>query len=87
MDHTLFKLSYSYYPQVVFKNKCKKCFKLLSANKLAIKRRELIKIFCQNFLYIQDLRKQANDKKVKLWSYVPNKKVWFNSKQIKIKRN
>ena len=28
-----------------------------------------------------------NDKEVKSWSYTPNKQVWLNNKQIKIKRN
>ena len=45
-------------------------------------------IVCQkNLYYAQELEKQANNKGVKSWSYAPGKKVWLNSKYIKIKHN
>lgn len=44
-------------------------------------------IYCQNFLYTQDLYKLANDKRVKPQNYALSKKVWLNSKYIKSKQN
>ena len=45
-------------------------------------------IICwENFHHTQELQKQVHDKGIKPWSYAPGKKVWLNSKYIKIKRN
>ena len=57
------------------------------ADKLAEKLKELIEICCQNLLYIQKLQKKAYNKGVKSRSYTPSKKVWLNSKYVKIKKN
>lgn len=63
--HILFELNCGYYPQVFFEDKYDTHSKSFSANELAIKLRELMIICHQNLLYIQDLQKQANNKKVK----------------------
>lgn len=39
----------------------------------------------RNFFYIQELKKQTYNKVVESQSYIPNKKVWFYKKSIKIK--
>ena len=44
-------------------------------------------IFCQDFLYAQDLQKSAHNNEVKSWSYIPGGKVWLNNKHIKTKKN
>ena len=41
---------------------------------------------CQkNHHYAEELQKQVYNKNIKLKSYVPDNKVWLNSKYIKIK--
>ena len=57
------------------------------ADKLLEKLRELMIICCKSLHHAQELQKQAHNKRVKLWSYAPGKKVWLNSKFIKPKRN
>ncbi len=86
-DHTLFKLNCGYHPQVLFKEDNNSCSRSYSANKLADKLRELIKICCQNLLHAQEMQKRAHNKEVKSCSYALGKKVWLNSKYIKTKRN
>ncbi len=46
-----------------------------------------MEICYQNLLHAQELQKRAYDKEVKSYSYAPGKKVWLNSKYIKIKPN
>ena len=87
MYHIFFKLNYSYYLLVSFQNKCDKHSRSSSTKRLAMEWRKLMNVCRQNFLHAQDLKKQAHDKKVKPRSYILGKKVWFNSKHIKTKRN
>ncbi len=63
------------------------CSRSYSANKLAEELRELIEVCYSNLLHAQKLQKWAHDKGVKSCSYVLRKKVWLNSKYIKIKKN
>ncbi len=58
-----------------------------SANELAEELRELMEVYCQNLLHVQELQKRVHDKGVKSYSYAPYEKVWLNSKYIKTKRN
>ena len=45
-------------------------------------------IVCQsNFYHTQEFQKWAHNKSVKPRSYIPNNKVWLNSKYIQIKQN
>ena len=44
-------------------------------------------VYRQNLLHAQDFWKQAYDKGVKPWSYIPGKKISLNSKHIKAKRD
>ena len=75
ISYTLFKLNYGFYHQVLFKENVDSYFKFRLANKLANKLSELIKIYCQNLLYIQKLQKKAYDKGVKSHNYALSKKV------------
>ncbi len=59
----------------MFKEDVDLCSKSCLANKLVNKLRDLIEVYCQNLLYVQKLQKRAYDKKVKICSYVPDKKV------------
>ena len=41
----------------------------------------------QNLHHVQELQKQGHDKGVKPQNYVPDEKVWLNSKYLKTKWN
>ena len=58
-----------------------------SADKLLAELRELMIVCQENLHHAQELQKQAHNKGVKPWSYVPSEKVWLNSKYIKTKHN
>ena len=64
-NHTPFELNYGYYLRVFFEEDIDPHSKSRSANKLAEKLRELMKICCQNLFYAQELQKQTYDKGVK----------------------
>ena len=49
--------------------------------------KELMNVYCQNFLQAQDLQKRAHDKEMKPRSYALGEKIWLNSKHIKTKKN
>ena len=85
--HTSLELNYGYHPRVFFKEDIDFYLIVCSTNKLAEKLRELMEVCCQNLLYTQELQKRAYDKGVKNRSYTPGKKVWLNSKYIKMKKN
>ncbi len=85
--HTSFKLNCSYHPRVSFEEDVDLRSKSCSANKLAKELRELIEFCYQTLFHAQELQKKAHDKGVKSRSYIPGKKVWLNSKYIKMKRN
>ena len=87
ISHIPFKLNCGYHLCVSFKDEYNTCSKSFLAKKRAMELRELMNIYCQNLLHVQNLQKQANDKEVKPWSYVPGKKVSLNSKYIKRKKN
>ena len=55
INYTLFKLNYSYYLRVSFEENVDFCLRSHSIDKLAQELRELIKICCQNLLYVQEL--------------------------------
>ena len=46
MGYILFKLNYGYHPKMLFEDETNSCSKSYSANKLVIKLRNLIKIYC-----------------------------------------
>ena len=57
------------------------------ADKLLAKLRELMIVCWENLYPAQKLQKRVHNKGVKPRSYSLGKKVWLNSKYIKIKRN
>ena len=78
--HTSFKFNYAYHPKISFKEDVDPRSRSCSANKLAEKLTELIKICYQNRFHVQELQKRVHDKRIKNCSYVLGKKVWLNSK-------
>lgn len=82
-----FELNYSYHPHVSYKNNINSRFRFGSAEKLSTNLRELITIYLKNLYHAQKLENRAHDKNVKLRSYIYKKKIWLNSKYIKIKQN
>lgn len=87
MGHILFELNYKYHIFVFFENKCNARSRSSSANRLAIKLRELMNVYYQNLFYTQNLQKQAYNKGVKSCSYALDEQIWLNSKYIMTKRN
>ncbi len=86
-DHTPFELNYGYHPRVFFKENVDLFARSCFANELAEELRELIEVYYQNLLHIQEMQKKAYDKGIKSRSYALDEKVWLNSKCIKTKRN
>lgn len=85
--HMSFELNCSYHPRMTYKEELKLRFKSKSVNKLSAKLKKLVIVCREKFYHTQELEKQAHTKGVKLWSYIPDKKIWLNSKYIKTKRN
>lgn len=52
IGHSLCELNYGFYPQVLYKKDINPYSKYCFANKLVEELKELIKICCQNLLYI-----------------------------------
>ena len=86
-DHTPFELNSSYHPQISYKEEVDPRCQSKSADKLLEELKELMIVYCKDLYHVQELQKQAYDKRVKPRSYIPSKKVWLNSKYIKTKRN
>ena len=83
----LFELNCNYHPLISYEEDVDSCFKFLVTDKLSTKIKQLM-IVCQKMLdNISELQKQAYDKRVKPWSYVPGNRVWLNSKYIRTKIN
>ena len=87
IGHTPFKLNCSYHFRVFFEEDVDLHSRSCSTNKLVKELKKLIEVYCQNLLHGQELQKRAYNKGVKNRSYALGKKVWLNSKYIKIKRN
>ncbi len=86
-SHTPFELNCGYHPRVFFEEDVDPHSRSRFANKLTKELRELMKVCCQNLLHIQELQQRAYEKGITSRSYAPDKKVWLNSKYIKIKKN
>ncbi len=87
IGHTFFKLNCGYHPKVSFEEDVDPRLKSHSANELVEELRELIEDCYSNLFHAQELRKKANNKRIKSCNYALGKKVWLNSKYIKTKRN
>ena len=85
--HTPFELNFGYHPQMLYKEEVDSRSKSKSADKLSAELRELMIVCRENLHHAQELQKRAHDKGVKPRSYVPDDKVWLNSKYIKTKQN
>ncbi len=86
-SYILFKYNCGYHLKVFFKEDVDPYLRSRCTNKLVQWLRELIKVYCQNLLYAQELKKRAYDKRVKSCSHTQDEIVWLNSKYIKTKRN
>ena len=84
-SYALFKLNYSYHPQMSYEEDVDSRSQSKLADKLSAELRELIIVYRENLHHAQKLQKRAHDKKPQ--SYAPGRKVWLNSKYIKTKRN
>ena len=78
--HTFFELNYSYHLWMSYKKEVDSHSKSKSLNKLSTKLRKLMIVCQKNLYYVQELQKQAHNKRVKPQSYGPSDKVWLNSK-------
>lgn len=84
---TSFDLNCDYYFWIFYKEDIDPRSKSKSADKLSAELRKLI-IVCQNNLYhAQELQKKVYNIGVKPRSYVPDDKIWLNSKYIQTKQN
>ncbi len=73
--HTPFELNCGYHPRVSFEEDVDPRSRSCSANELAKELRELMEVYCQNLLHVQELQKRAHDTRVKSRSYAPGEKV------------
>ena len=64
-EHIPFELNYGFHLRISFEDKCNVQSRSSTANKLAIKLWKLVIVCRQNFLHVQDLQKQVNDKIIK----------------------
>ena len=85
IGHTFFEINYGYHPGMLYEEDVNSRFYFKSADELSEELKELMIVYCKNLHYTQELQKQAHDKRVKPRSYALSKKVWLNSKYIKIK--
>ena len=85
--HMSFELNCGYHPRMSYEEEVNPRSQSKSANELSKELRELMVVCRKNLNNAQELQKRAYDKRVKLWSYAPGKKVWLNSKFIKTKQN
>ena len=86
-SHTPFEFNCGYHPWILYEEEVDLHSQSKSADEIFENLRELMVIYCKNLHHAQELQKQAHNKGVKPWSYVPGKKVWLNSKFIKTKQN
>ena len=87
IGYTRFELNYGYHFRMSYKEDIDSRSKSKSADKLLAELQELMTVWRKNLYHAQELQKQAHDKDVKPRSYVPNDKIWLNSKYIKTKQN
>ena len=85
--HTPFELNCGYHPRMSYEEEVDPRSKSKSADELSAELRELMIVCRENLYHAQELQKRAHDKGVKPRSYVPDDKVWLNSKYIKTKQN
>ena len=84
-SHTFFELNCAYHPWMSYKKDVDPCSQSKSVDELLAKLKDLMIVCRENLRHAPELQKQAYDKGVKPWSYVPSEKVWLNSKYIKTK--
>ena len=78
--HTPFELNCGYHFRVSFKENTNPCSQSKSVDELLAKLQNLMTVYQENLYHAQKLQKQAYNKGLKPRSYVPNDKVWLNSK-------
>lgn len=84
-SHIVSELNCKYYLCVFFENKTNLCSKSCLAKELAKELRDLMLICQQNLFHTQKISIKIYNKGRKPWIYMPSKKVWLNSKYLKIK--
>ena len=86
-SYTPFELNCGYHFRMSYEEDVDSCSQSKSADELSAEFRELIIVCRENLYHTQELQKRAYDKEVKPRSYALGKKIWLNSKYIKIRRN
>ena len=87
IDHISFKLNCGYHFLVSYKEDLDFHSKSKTVEELFFKLWNLIAVYQQNLHHAQEFQKWAHNKEVKLQSYTPGDKVWWNSKHLKTKQN
>ena len=85
--YTPFELNCGYHLRVSYEDDVNPRSRSKAADELTKKLRNLMAACRENLQHAQKLQKRAYDKGTKPRSYVPNEKIWLNSKYIKTKRN
>ena len=85
--YTPFELNCGYNPWMSYKEEVDFCTKSKSADKLSAELRELMIVCQENLHHVQELQKEAHNKRVKPRSCAPSEKIWLNSKYVKTKHN
>ena len=85
ISYMSFELNCSYHFCVSFEKDSNFCFQSKKTKALFSKLKELMTVCQENLYYTQKLLKQAYNKGVMSKNYIPDDKIWLNSKYIKIK--
>ena len=87
MRYTPFELNCKYHPRVFYEEDVDPRSRSKAVDELTEELRTLMAACRENLQHAQELQKRAHNKGTKPRSYAPGKKVWLNSKYIKIKSN
>ena len=87
IGHMPFELNCDYYSRMSYEEEVDPRSQSKLVDKLSEELKELMTVCCKILHHAQELQKRAHNKGVKPQSYVSGKKVWLNSKFIKIKQN
>lgn len=86
-SYIFFEINCGYHPYVSLEYKVDFYLKFSLGDKLIKALRELLSNCRKNLLHAEKLQKRVHDKGVKPCSYALGKKIWLDSKYIKIKQN
>ena len=82
-----FELNCGFHPRVFYEEDIDSCSKSKTVDQLATELETFMSVYRKNLQHTQELQKHIYDMYAKPRSYVPEDKVWLNSKYIKTKQN